>query len=110
MRQRQLTRFFNLMSLSYWPERGGSLQTTIHFKAFGSDGSNWHLKVAPDGGSAGDGHRPPAGLTLWFRNVDALCRALTLRLTPLRAMLTGQAIAWGNLPLLFRMRYLFLAA
>ncbi len=107
MMQRQLTRLFHTMALSYWPERGDASQTTINFIIGGASGGNWHLIMSPDGCTAGQGRIKRPTLTMWFRNSDALCRVFTLQMSPLRAILTGQVFGWGDLRLEFRLEHLF---
>lgn len=109
--KRQITYLLHLMSLSYWPEKG-KMQTVINFVV--PRQASWHLRLSLKGCElyAGTGKRPPhrasaQGLTIWFRTLDALCRSLTLQMSPLRAALTGQVFAWGNLPLIFRLEHLF---
>lgn len=104
---RQLTRFFHLMALSYWPERGGNLRAAIRLSAAGPGGGTWTVALAPTGGLVAEGPLPRPRLRIWFRNADSLCRAVTFRLSPLRALLTAQAFGWGDLRLAFRMAWLF---
>ena len=107
MLQRQITRFFHFMSLSYWPERGGDLRATVNFNAAGPGGGSWYVTMTPTGSEVGTGSARRATLTVWFRNADALCRAFTQQVSPLGALLTARAFAWGNLPLGFRLPWLF---
>jgi hypothetical protein len=107
MLQRQITRLFHLMSLAYWPERGGRLRATVNFIAAGPGGGSWHVSLAPTGSDVGVGSAPRPTLTVWFRNADALCRTFTLQVSPLGVLLKGQAFAWGNLLLGLRMPWLF---
>ncbi|HKY54253.1 MAG TPA: hypothetical protein VJM08_08115 [Anaerolineales bacterium] len=104
---RQLTRFFHLMSLSYWPERGGKLQAIVRLSAAGPGGGSWMVTLAPEGSQVVEESRQRPHLWIWFRNADGLCRAVTFQLNPLRALLTAQAFAWGDLPLVFRLAWLF---
>jgi len=104
---RQLTRFFHLMALSYWPERGGNLQAAVRLSAAGPGGGSWIVTLDPKGAQLVDGPRERPRLIIWFRNVDSLCRAVTFQLSPLRARLTAQAFAWGDLRLAFRLAWLF---
>ena len=105
--QRQLTRFFHFMSLSYWPERGGNLEAAITMSAAGEAGGIWSLTLTPAGSDVEEGPLRRPSLRIWFRNADSLCRALTLQMSPLRALLTAQAFAWGDLRLGFRLAWLF---
>jgi len=104
---RQITRFCHLMSLAYWPERGGNLRAVVALSAGGPGGGNWYVTMTPEGSQAGEGIGPKPTLKIWFRNADALCRALTLQVSPLRSLLTAQTFAWGNLRLGFQMGWLF---
>lgn len=103
--QRQITRLLHLMALSYWPGRAGNLRATVNFAV--PQQASWHLRLSPQGCQvrSGKGKRP--SLTIWFRNLDSVCRSLTLQISPLRATFTGQAFAWGRLPLIFRLEHLF---
>ena len=107
MLSRQITRFFHLMSLAYWPERGGSLRAVVAVSAAGPGGGNWYVTMAPVGSKVGAGKYSRPTLKIWFRDADALCRALTLQISPLKALLTGQTFAWGDLRLGFQMEWLF---
>ena len=104
---RQLTRFFHLMSLAYWPERGGNLQAAMKLSAAGPGGGSWVLTLAPTGSQVVEEPRQQPHLRIWFRNAHGLCRAVTFQLSPLRALLTAQAFAWGDLRLGFRLAWLF---
>ena len=104
MLKRQLSRLLHMMSLSYWPEQVKQ-QTTINFVV--PRQAAWHLCLSLQSCEVYEGKGKRPSLTVWFRNLDVLCRALTLQISPLRAALTGQAFGWGNLPLLFRLEYLF---
>lgn len=107
MLRRQITRFFHFMSLAYWPERGGSLHAIIQMNARGPGGGSWYVTMSPTGSEAGTGPVGRTTLTVWFRNADALCRACTQQLSPLQALLTARAFAWGDLRLGFRLAWLF---
>ncbi len=106
--QRQLTRMFCLMSASYWPERGGDLDTAVNFIVRGEEGASWHLHMSPQGCTYSTGRARKAGLSLYFRNLDTLSSTLTGQLSPEYALLTGKIIPWGRNPFLgFRLPYLF---
>jgi len=104
---RQLTRFFHLMALSYCPERGGNLSGAIVLNAAGPGGGSWTVALSPTGGQVVEEPRQRPRLRIWFRNADSLCQAVTFQLSPLRALLTARAFAWGDLRLAFRMAWLF---
>jgi hypothetical protein len=105
--QRQLTRFFHIMSHSYWPERGGKLTAVINFNIRGSGGGHWHIRLDSDGGSVGKGQLERPSLTLHFANPDAFCSLFTVQLSPMRGLLTRKVFAWGNIPLAFKLSRLF---
>ena len=107
MLQRQITRLFHLMSLAYWPERGGKLRATVNFIAAGPGGGSWYVRLAPTGSEVGLGTARRPTLTIWFRNADALCRTFTQQVSPIGVLLRAQAFAWGNLLLGLRMPWLF---
>jgi hypothetical protein len=107
MLSRQITRFFHLMSLAYWPKRGGNLRAVVTLSVAGPGGGDWYVTMTPEESTAGEGKQPRPTLRIWFRNADALCRALTLQISPLKALLTAQAFAWGDLRLGFQMGWLF---
>lgn len=104
---RQLTRLFNVVSHSYWPERGGDRVASINLIVGGPGGGRWFLIMNADGGSAGEGRADHPALTVRAPNAAALCRNFTFQISPLRAALTGQMLAWGDLRLLLRMPYVF---
>ncbi len=105
--QRQLTRFFNTMSHSYWPERGGDLRAGINFIVAGPGGGRWHVTAAPNGGEAGEGATPRPALTVWTRSAHSLCRLMMLQVSIVGAMVRGEMLAWGNYGLGFKIPYLF---
>lgn len=104
---RQMTRLFNIMSHSYWPERGGAIRASINFNVAGAGGGHWHLTLAPDGGACGESPAPRPALTLWLARLDTLYRLFTLQLRPGGALLRGQMLAWGNIALGLKIAYLF---
>jgi hypothetical protein len=103
--QRQITRLLHLMALSYWTGRAGNLQAIVNFVV--PQQASWHLHLSPQGCEVKQGKGKRPSLTIWFRNLDSLCRSLTLQISPLRATFTGRAFAWGKLPLVFRLEHLF---
>ena len=107
MLSRQITRFFHLMSMAYWPERGGSLRAVVAVSAAGPGGGHWYVTIAPEGSKAGEGKYSRPTLKIWFRDANSLCSALTLQISPLKALLTAQTFARGDLRLGFQMEWLF---
>ena len=104
---RQLTRFFHLMTLAYWPERGGNLHATVRLNAAGQGRGSWTVRLSPEGSQVAEEPQQRPRLRIWFRNTDSLCRAITFQLSPVRALLTAQAFAWGDISLAFRLAWLF---
>ena len=104
---RQLTRFMHIFSHAYWPERGGDLSAVLNFNIRGEGGGCWHVGLDQDGGFAGLGCVKQPTTTLYFSSPDAFCSALTLQLSPIKAVLTGKCFAWGNIPLAFKLAHLF---
>ena len=105
--RRQITRFFNIMSHSYWPERGGDLRASINFVVSGPGGGRWHVTAAPNGGEAGEGAAAHPALTVWARSANALCRLMMLQVSIVGAMARGEMLAWGNFGLGFKIPRLF---
>ena len=104
---RQLTRFFHILSYSYWPERGQGLKGVINFKVRGEGGGHWHVGLDNDGGYAGRGLGERPMLTLYFSSPDVCCSVFTVQLGPIRGLFTGKVFAWGNIPLAFKLPRLF---
>lgn len=104
---RQLTRFFHILSHSYWPERGGDLTAVVNFKIRGEGGGHWHVRLDKDGGAAGEGYGERPSLTLRFATPDAFCAAFTAQLSFIRGLLTAKTFAWGNIPLALKLPRLF---
>lgn len=105
---RQLSRFFQVLSYAYWPERGGALQATVNYRVAGAGGGCWHVAMRPDGGASGEGAAAHPALRMWFRSAHALCRVSTLQVPLARAALTGQLVCWGNLRLGLQIPRLFM--
>lgn len=104
---RMLTRFFRLMALVYWPERGKSLCATFRFIVAGSSGGQWCVHVSPQQCEAWEGKIDKAQLTLWFANADTLCLLLTNHLRISRSLLRGKLFGWGNLLIATQLSSLF---
>lgn len=105
---RMLERFFRLMSLTYWPERGKGLQATLQFKIGGAAGGQWYVQVSPTGAQAGTGKARRARLILWTASADVFLRIATDSITLRQALLTGKLFAYGQLlPLAPRILSLF---
>jgi len=107
MMRRQLTRFFHLLGLSYWPERGGDLYATIAINVKGQGGGSWHVRIGPEGGRGKIGRARTTDVTFTFASADLLCRLLTGQTRPWRHMVMGRMQVSGNLGLARRVPGLF---
>lgn len=105
--QQIITYFMYQFSHAYWPERGGNLEATINFRIFGAGGGQWWLRVGQDGGDAGSGRVKKPTLTILMRHPHTFFQLITLQISPIGAILRGQVLAWGYLPLALKLPYLF---
>ncbi|GHO91093.1 hypothetical protein KSF_011410 [Reticulibacter mediterranei] len=104
---RTLGRFFRLISLTYWPERGGNLRATFQFLVAGDAGGEWYVSVSPGGGQAGEGRVLKPQVTLWAANADALCLLFTDQISIGQALLRRKLVVRGNLLLATKLSQLF---
>jgi len=107
MMRRQLTRFFHLLGLAYWPERGGDLYATIAINVEGQGGGSWNVRIGPEGGKGKIGRARTTDVTFTFASADLLCRLLTGQTKPWRHILMGRVQISGNLGLARRVPTLF---
>jgi hypothetical protein len=107
VRRRQIGRAMRAFSLLYRHEIGDPLRTTFAFRVDGPGGGVWHVDVAPEGATAGEGHATRPGLTLRFRETDDFCRMMTVRLNAPLALVTRRLRLRGDLRLFRRMSKLF---
>lgn len=105
--QRQLARFFHVLSHAYWPEKGQGMTAVINFNIRGEGGGHWHVRLADDGGGVGYGLVERPILTLHFADPDAFCSLFTAQLSPIQGLLKRKVFAWGNISLAFKLPYLF---
>jgi uncharacterized damage-inducible protein DinB len=104
---RMLTRFFRLMSLIYWPERGGNLRAALQFVVAGSAGGEWYLSVSPEHCWSDEGREVDPRMTLWATNADALCQVFTGQLKPGWALLFRKLSIKGDARLALKLDSLF---
>ncbi|HEY1349048.1 MAG TPA: SCP2 sterol-binding domain-containing protein [Ktedonobacteraceae bacterium] len=104
---RMLTRFFRLMSLIYWPERGGDLRGALQFVVAGPAGGEWYLSVSPEHCWSDEGREANPRMTLRATNADALCQAFTGQLKPVRALLLRKLSIKGDVRLALKLDSLF---
>lgn len=104
---RMLTRFFRLMSLIYWPERGGDLRTALQFVVAGPAGGEWYLSVSPEHCWSAEGRESEPQMTLWAANADTLCQVFTRQLKPARALLFRKISIKGDVRLALKLDSLF---
>ncbi|MCS6880402.1 MAG: saccharopine dehydrogenase NADP-binding domain-containing protein [Oscillochloridaceae bacterium] len=107
MMRRQLTRFFHLLGLAYWPERGGDLYATIAINVEGQGGGSWHVRIGPEGGIGKIGRARTTDVTFTFASADLLCRLLTGQTRPWRHIVMRRMHVSGNLGLARRVPGLF---
>lgn len=104
--ERMIARFLRLMSLSYWPERGGNLATALNIRVRGM--GNWYIPMRQQGEDSVEGLAKNAALNLWASSADSLCQLFTAQIDPIRAILTGKIIVWGDPRLGLKLPRLFL--
>ena len=104
---RQITRFFQVMALVYWPERGGDLQASINFIVAGPGGGRWSVALCPSGGYCSEQSVQHAALTIWMRNTHALCQFMTNQESALSALCKGKLLIWGDVRLGWKLSWLF---
>jgi hypothetical protein len=109
MMRRQLTRYFHLLGLAYWPERGGDLHATFGFHAEGQGGGSWTVRAHPRGGHGKIGIPRTADVSFHFASTDLLCRFITFQARTWRYLLLRRLRVSGNLNLARRMAELFSA-
>ncbi|HET8841829.1 MAG TPA: SCP2 sterol-binding domain-containing protein, partial [Ktedonobacteraceae bacterium] len=105
---RMLTRFFHLMALVYWPERGGKISATLQFVVAGPAGGTWHVDISPTGCQADEGASAERRITtIRAASADALCQIFTQEMGLGHALLTRKMTVKGNLILASRLLFLF---
>jgi hypothetical protein len=104
---RMLTRFFHLMTLTYWPERGGNLRATLQFIVAGAAGGAWYVRIAPTGCQSGEERSPDPRVTIQATSADALCQLFTGKITIMQALFRKKISVRGNLLLATRLLSLF---
>lgn len=104
---RMLTRFFRLMSLVYWPERGGNLRATVQFLVAGTAGGEWYIDISPEDCQSYEGRASKPRLTLWAANADTLCSLFTNQIRLGQALLHRKLSVRGDLLLALRLASLF---
>jgi uncharacterized damage-inducible protein DinB len=104
---RMLVRFFRLMALIYWPERGGNLDATVQFLIAGAGGGEWHVSIGPTGGQFGEGRSSKSQVTIWAANADAFCQWFTGGLSTYQAIFKRKLFVRGNPLLAKKLPYLF---
>jgi len=105
--RRQLTRFFHVLGLVYWPERGHNLHATIGFSAEGQGGGSWMVRAHPSGGKGNIGIARTTDVAIRFASADLLCRVVTGSGLPWRQIALRQVRVSGNLRLAMRLPALF---
>ena len=105
---RMLTRFFHLMTLTYWPERGGRLCAILQFVVAGPAGGDWYISISPTGCYASEGRSSGSRVTIIrATNADALCQLFTGKMSISQALFRKKLSVRGNLFLASRLLFLF---
>lgn len=104
---RMLAHLFRLMTLTYWPERGGDLQATFQFLVAGTSGGEWYVTVSSACCQAGEGRIPRPQVTCWTADANTLCLLITGQLRIGKALLCRTLFVKGNLLLFTKFPQLF---
>jgi hypothetical protein len=107
IRHRVIGRVMRAFSLLYRLDIGGSLRTTLVFRVDGPGGGEWHVELAPEAPTSGEGAVDHPGLVIHMRETAVFCQMLTSRLNLPVALILGHMRLRGNLQLFLRMRSLF---
>jgi Mycothiol maleylpyruvate isomerase N-terminal domain/SCP-2 sterol transfer family len=106
VRHRAIGRTMRAFSLLYRHDIGGPLRTTFVFRVAGPGGGEWHLDVAPEAVTSGEGVVAHPGLVIHMRDTDVFCRMLTSRLNLPMSLISGALGLHGDLRLFLRMNTL----
>lgn len=109
MMRRQLTRFFHMFGLAYWPERGGGLHATLGFHAEGPGGGSWTVRAHPTGGRGKIGIPRTADVSFYFASTELMCDVFTFQTQALRQLMARRLRIKGSLRLASRITSLFTA-
>lgn len=104
---RMLERWFRLLSLTYWPERGGKLRASIQFCIAGTAGGEWFVSIAPEQSTAGKGRTLKPRVTIQAASADALCLLFTQQIGMGQALLSRKISVRGDLFLATKFAALF---
>jgi hypothetical protein len=107
IRHRMIGRTMLAFSLLYRHDIGDPLRTTLVFRVAGPGGGEWHVDLAPEAATSGEGVVGHPGLKIDMRNTDVFCRMLTSRLNLPLSLVTGALRLHGDLRLFLRMNTLF---
>ncbi|EFH87779.1 maleylpyruvate isomerase N-terminal domain-containing protein [Ktedonobacter racemifer] len=105
--QRNLTRFFQMLTFLYWRERERDLHATINYDIQGPAGGQWTLTLTPQGAYADKGHVERPTLTIWHPGAEAMCSCFTKESSLRRALVLGRMRFRGDLRLAQRLYDLF---
>jgi hypothetical protein len=107
IRHRVIGRVLRAFSLLYRRDIGGALRTTLVFRVRGPGGGAWHVRLAPDMATSGEGAVAAPGLVIQLRATDDFCRMLTGRTNLPVAVISGRLRLHGDVRLFLRMSRLF---
>jgi len=88
--QRVIAYYLQQWSMSYWADLGPDEPEAINFHINGAGGGDWHIIVAPDGGSTGTGAIEGGKYDLFFENPHIFFSIFTNYLSIRQAMVNGQ--------------------
>jgi hypothetical protein len=105
---RMLTRFFHLMTLIYWPERGGGKRATLQFVVEGAGGGEWYIRFSPTECQTGEGRSSdPRITTIQAVSADALCCVFMRKISVSQALVSRKIALKGDILLASRLLFLF---
>ncbi|MGE5221378.1 MAG: SCP2 sterol-binding domain-containing protein [Omnitrophica WOR_2 bacterium] len=107
IRHRAIGRVMRAFSLLYRFDIGGSLRATFIFRIDGPGGGEWHVDLAPEAATSGEGAVERPGLAIHLRDTALFCQMMTSRLNLPMALSSGKMKLAGDLRLFLRMNTLF---
>ena len=107
IRHRVIGRVMRAFSLLYRGDIGGSLRTKLVFRVDGPGGGEWHVCLAPEAATSGEGAVDHPGLVIHLRDTALFCQMPTSRLNLPMALISGTMKLRGDLRLFLRMDTLF---
>jgi SCP-2 sterol transfer family/Mycothiol maleylpyruvate isomerase N-terminal domain len=107
IRHRVIGRVLRAFSLLYRRDIGRSLRATLVFRVDGPGGGEWHVCLAPESATSGEGAVNESDLVIHLHETDDFCQMLTGRLHLPTALMSGHLKLHGEVRLFLRMSKLF---